>query len=112
MNTSVYVASRQRSPGLALVCWRAGYAEGQEFFSQMLSVFHFVSVFFMIRCFHRMVQWKYNTLCLARQPMCPRSAEKNPSPLEVEGMFLTVVDIATGRLFSDAAALHQTWDGG
>lgn len=75
----------------------------------MLSVFHFVSMFFTIRCFHRMVQQKYNALHLARQPVCPRSAEKYPSPLEAEGMLLTVVGIATGRLFREAAALHQSW---
>lgn len=72
--------------GLALLWWRAGYAEGQEFFSQMLSILDFVSVLFVIRCFPRMPQQKYR--CLA---LCLSS-----SLLEADGYFLVVAGIATG----------------
>lgn len=75
--------------------------------SQMLSVLHFVSVSFMIRHFHRVVQQKYNTLHRTHWPACPRSTKKNPSPLEVGGILLTVAGMATGRLFGHAAALGQ-----
>lgn len=80
---------------LALLWWRAGYAEGQEFFSQMLSVLDFVSVLFVVRCFPRMLQQKYRCFALG----------SSSSLLEVDGYFLVVAGIATGRLFGQAAAL-------
>lgn len=66
----------------------------------MLSVLRFVSVSFTIRHFCRMVQRKYNALRWAHWPACSRTAKKNPSPLETDGILLMVAGIATGIIES------------